>query len=169
MAWINSDGLRVPFGREFGTVGAGGQYATASDGNKHVVELTIDLADLGTAAAIVDEYVVLPIGAFIQKVEVETLVAVTGTNAALNLGTVRTTDRTTEVDADGLGKAAALTQTAMATKGTILTYVTGTANAGAQIGTELATYPQLITADYDTAAFTAGRVAVRVYWSKQTT
>jgi hypothetical protein len=81
----------------------------------------------------------------------------------LNIG-LQKLDHSTELDYDGLGKAAALTQTALAAKGTILTFITGTSNAGALIGTQLASNG-LLTFDYDTAAFTDGRITVRVYVS----
>lgn len=159
--WINSDGLDVAFGTTEGAVGRAGDYRTNT--GVRVYEFAISLVDVGSAVAIMDHRAVFDKGAFIEKVEVETTVAVTGVNATLNLGLIRS-DQTTQLDYDGLGTAAALTTAAMATKGTILTYITGTANAGALIGTTLANNGWL-TADWDTAAFTAGRITVRIHYS----
>lgn len=163
--WVNSDGLVVKLGTIEATAGRAGQYSDPL-GGQHITELAVNLIDVTSATAgatILDYNTLIPKGANIQKVEVETLVAVTGTNAVLNVGLARS-DTTTEIDFDGLGTAAALTQTAMAAKGTVLTYIKGTSNAGALLGTAL-TNNGILVADYDTAAFTAGRVAVRVYWS----
>lgn len=162
--WVNSDGLVVKLGTIEATAGRAGQYADPL-GGQHITEIAVNLVDvvLADGGTILDYNTIIPKGANIQKVEVETLVAVTGTSAVLNIGLSRS-DLTTELDWNGLGTAAALTQTAMAAKGTVLTYIKGTANAGALLGTALANNG-ILTADYDTAAFTAGRIAIRVYWS----
>lgn len=162
--WINSDGLIVKLGTTEATVGRAGQYKN-SDGY-HKTEFALNLVDVTSATAgatVIDYNTKIPSGALIEKVEVETTATVTGTNAVLNIGLARS-DTTTEIDFDGLGTAAALTQTAMAAKGTILTYIKGTSNAGALIGTSL-TNNGILVADYDTAAFTAGRITVRIYWT----
>ena len=163
--WINSDGLVVKLGTTEATVGRAGQYA-GLNGNQNVTEVALNLIDVTSATAgatILDYNTLIPKGALIERVEVETVTTVTGTNAVLNLGLARS-DTTTEIDFDGLGTAAALTQTAMNAKGTILTYIKGTSNAGALIGTALANNGILV-ADYDTAAFTAGRLNIRITWS----
>lgn len=159
--YTNADGLTIKYGPLEGTVGRAGEYRTLT--GVRVVEFALNLVDLATARTVLDYNTQIDKNSFIEKVEVETTTAVTGTNATLNIGLVRT-DTTTTYDDDGLGTAAALTQTALATKGTILTYITGTSNAGALIGTTLANNG-LLVADYDTAAFTAGRVTVRIYLS----
>lgn len=159
--WLNSDGLDVAFGTSEATVGRAGDYRTNT--GVRIYEFAINLVDVTSAVAILDHRSVFDKGAFIEKVEVETTTAVTGTNATLNFGLIRS-DQTTELDYDGLGKAAALTTAAMATKGTILTFITGTSNAGALIGTTLANNGWLV-ADWDTAAFTAGRITVRISYS----
>ncbi len=162
--WVNSDGLVVKLGTIEATAGRAGQYSDPL-GGQHITEIAVNLVDvvLADGGTILDYNTIIPKGANIQKVEVETLVAVTGTSAVLNIGLSRS-DLTTELDWNGLGTAAALTQTAMAAKGTVLTYIKGTANAGVLLGTALANNG-ILTADYDTAAFTAGRIAIRVYWS----
>ncbi len=161
--WYNADGLDVPFGPTEGTSGRAGEYRTNT--GVRLIEVAVNLIDVGSTdgGTYLDHNVVVPKGALIEKVEVVTDVAVTGSGATLNLGLKRT-DQTTELDYNGLGTAAALTTTAMATKGTILTYILGTSNAGALVGTALSNNG-LLVADYDTAAFTAGRITVRIYYS----
>lgn len=158
----NADGLTIKLGPSEAVAGRAGEYRTNTGVRVH--EFFINLVDVTSATqTILDYNAGLDKGALIEKVEVETTVTVTGAGATLNLGLVRT-DTTTALDADGLGTAAVLTTTAMATKGTILTYITGTSGAGALIGTALL-YNGLLVADYDTAVFTAGRITVRVYYS----
>lgn len=157
----NADGLTIKYGPSEATAGRSGEYRTNT--GVRVLEFAVNLVDVGLTSTILDYNAGLDKGALIEKVEVETTVAVTGTNAALNIGLIRT-DTTTSYSATGLGVAAGLTQAALAAKGTILTYITGTSNAGALIGTALANNG-LIVADYDTAAFTAGRLTVRIYYS----
>lgn len=164
--WTNSDGLVVKLGVIEGQSGRSGLYSDLL-GGQHIFEFALNLVDVTSATAgatVIDYHTKIPNGALIEKVEVETTTAVTGTNATLNIGLVRSSDMTTEIDFDGLGTAAALTQTAMAAKGTTLTFIKGTSNAGALLGTSL-TANGILVADYDTAAFTAGRISVRIYYS----
>lgn len=163
--WTNADGLVVKLGTIEGQSGRAGVYRELL-GGQHIVEVAVNLIDVGVTdgGTVLDYNTIIPKGANIQKVEVETLAAVTGTNAVLNIGLIRT-DMTTELDFDGLGTAAALTQTAMAAKGTVLTYIKGTSNAGALVGAAALANNGILVADYNTAAFTAGRIAIRIYWS----
>lgn len=157
--WTNSDGLHIKYGQTEGEAGIGGAYAEGGAG-QNVVEVDITLADLTTTAAIQDDNIFIPAGAFISKIEVIATTAATGATAALNIGLQRR-DRSTELDYDGL--VAALAVTAIDAAGETNTITDGGTGAGALVGTELA-YSGYITADYDTAAFTAGVVKVRIYW-----
>lgn len=165
MGWSNSDGLYIKFGTEEGTAGRAGEYSTL--GPQRFVELFIpDMTKLGLTAAIQEDNVVLPKGARIEKIEIITQTAVTSGGAAvLNIGLIRT-DRSTELDYDGLVAAAALATFNAA--GETVTFTNGTTAAGALVGTTLANNGYL-TADYDTAAFTAGAIRVRVYFSSSLT
>lgn len=157
----NADGLNVNLGTTEGTAGRAGEYRQLS--GTRILEFAVNLVDVTSATAgatILDSYAGFDKGWQIEKVDIETTVTVTGAGATLNLGLVRS-DRSTEVDFDGLGTAAALTTTSMGAVGTVLTYIKGTSNAGALLGTILANNGFLV-ADYDTAAFTAGRITVRV-------
>lgn len=161
MAWINNDGLRIKFGAEEGQAGAGGEYVTT--GPQRMVELTIaDMTALGANAAVQEHHVVIPKGARIEKVETITVTAITsGGAAALNVGLVKA-DRSTELDFDGLIAAAAIATINAA--GGSQSLVVGSTGAGALIGTTLAENG-ILTADYDTAAYTAGKLVIRVYYS----
>lgn len=161
MGWYNSDGLYIKFGTDQATAGKAGEYRT--NGAQRVVELSIPaLTALTTTGVIQDDHVVLPAGARIEKVEVVTKTAATSGGAAtLDIGLIRT-DRSTAYDDDGLVAAAALTTIDAAGETTSLTV--GSTGAGALIGTTLANNGYLV-ASYNTAAFTAGAVTVRVYFS----
>lgn len=158
--WMNSDGLYLKTGTQEAVLSAGGAYR--NDGNYHVVEVTIhDMTDLGTSAAILDDVTFVPKGARIEKVQLVTETACTsGGSAVLNVGLQRR-DRSTELDYDGLIAAAALSTFNAA--GETLDLILGATGVGALVGTTLA-YNGYLTADYDTAAFTAGKVVIRVYY-----
>ena len=162
MAWYNSDGLLVKFGTEQGEAGVAGEYRTS--GPLRMVELEIeDLTTLGTSAAIQDDACRLPKDARIEKVEViTTTLATSGGSAVLNIGLQRS-DRSTELDYDGL--IAALPIASFNAAGETYEAVVGATYVGALVGTTLA-YNGYLTADYDTAAFTAGAIKVRIYFSR---
>lgn len=157
--WVNNDGLRIVTGVDEAVTGKAGEYRTV--GSERMVEVQIDLTALGTAAAIQDQFVTIPAGAFISKVELITLVTATSSGTGtLNVGLQRL-DRSTELDYDGFIAAAVLTTFNNA--GETVVYQQDTTGHGALIGTELAN-PGYITADYDTGAFQTGVVRVRVYY-----
>lgn len=161
-AWtggINDDGLLVKFGTGEATVGIAGEVNSMN--NEHIVELELTATSLADASAIFSQHTVIPSGAFIRRVEVQTEVAVTSGGAAtLNVG-LNKLDRTTAIDADGLVAALALASFNAAGETVLLT--TGATGAGALIGTVLA-FPGILVADFDTAAFTAGKVIIRIVW-----
>lgn len=157
--WMNSDGLYLKTGTEEAALSKAGAYR--NDGNYHVVEVTIpDMTALGTSAAIQDDVTFIPKGARIEKLELVTETACTGTSSALNVGLQRR-DRSTEIDYDGLIAAAALATFNAA--GETVTFTAGSTAAGALLGTTLANNGY-ITADYDTGAFTAGKIVIRVFY-----
>ncbi len=159
--WTNSDGLRITFGVDEAVTGTAGEYRT--DDRDRVAEVVINLTSLGTAAAIQDQHTTIPAGMRIARVElINETAATSGGSAVLNVGLQRL-DRTTELDYDGFIAAGALATFDAA--GETVTYTEGSTAHGALIGTTLAN-PGYITADYDTAAFTAGRVRVRIYYYK---
>jgi hypothetical protein len=157
--WLNSDGLYVKLGTSEATVAKGGETAILGD-RREIVFSIPDMTALTTGSAIltgVDTFVI-PKGARIEEVEVEVLTGCTGATATLNLGLIRT-DRSTALDADGLVAVAAVAT--LDTAGKRLNLINGSTAAGALIGTTLAN-SGILVADWDTAAFTAGAIRVRV-------
>lgn len=158
--WTNNDGLYIRFGTTEATPTTAGEFPTMVYG-QHTSEIRLTATSLTATAAIQSNSVVIPSGATIARIEVIAETACTsGGSATLNVGLSRL-DRTTELDYDGLIAALALTSMDAAGETTALTKVS--TSAGALLGTELAN-AGLLTADYDTAAFTAGVVLVRIFW-----
>lgn len=157
--WINSDGLAIRLGNTEAEVTRGGEVN--SFGPDRIWEFVVDLANLGSATAVLEDTqdILLPAGLFISEVEIVNETAATsGGSATLNLGLIRQ-DLSTTYDADGLVAAAALSTFDSAGETSVLRV--GSSGAGAFLGTALA-YTGYLVADYDTAAFTAGRLLVRV-------
>lgn len=162
--WTNADGLTIYYGADAATLGNGGEYKTFD--RSRVIDVEIDLTTLTANPAVISR-VHFPHGKTLDKVEVITDVAATsGGSAVLNVGFYKT-DGTTAVDADGA--VAALPVANINVAGETNTLTAGVTYAGALVGTVVeADEVTVISADYDTAAFTAGRVRLRFYWSKKT-
>lgn len=161
--WMNNDGLYIKYGPDEATAGKAGQFADGVAGQL-VIEANITLTSLGTSAAIVDDNVFVPAGYMVTRVQLQTTTAATsGGSATLNIGLIRR-DRSTELDYDGLIAAAALA-TFNAVGEVVEVNTAGQTGVGALVGTVLAN-SGYITADYDTAAFTAGVVKVRIFLQK---
>lgn len=158
----NADGLYWRYGTNEGTSQITGELKTY--GARRMVEVTIDLDSLPSNGdvQIQSDGVTLPAGALIEELELTVTEETAGTNANLDIGLVDQ-DRSTEIDFNGL-----LTAGDDINGGTDLgavhRYVLGTTDAGALVGTKL-TNTGLITANYDTAAFTAGVVKCRIYFT----
>ncbi len=159
MAYTNSDGLYIKSGVEESNVERAGEYR--NDGPYHSVEALVNLTELATGSVVLSDTTIIPKGARIDEVQVINETAATsGGSAVLNVGLVRL-DRTTAYDADGLIAAGALAT--YDTAGETVVYRVGSTGAGALIGTTTA-YPSLLVADYDTAAYTAGKLVIRVIY-----
>lgn len=161
MGWYNSDGLYVKFGTEEGQAAKLGE--NKSFGPKREVEIILDLTTLTSTSVILDYTQFLPSNAFIEEVEIETLTAATSGGAAtLSVGLYKS-DTTTAISETSLVSALALTSIDAVGERTLLT--AGSTGAGATIGTTPA-FPALISAKYGTAAYTAGRLAIRVRYNQ---
>lgn len=159
MVWLNNDGLTVKFGKEEGDAGKGGQYRT--DGPLRMAEVEINGTDIGSTATLVDRHTIIPNGARIEKVEVVAETAFTSGGAAtLDVGLVDQ-DESTAIDDDGL--VAALALTSIDASGDVVELVQGSTGHGALVGTTLSN-AGYITVHYGTAAYTAGRAVIRVYY-----
>ena len=66
--WLNNDGLYIRYGTDEATVTKGGTYPSMVAG-QHVSEIRFNAVDLGTAASIQSNSLVIPAGATISKVE----------------------------------------------------------------------------------------------------
>lgn len=160
-------GLYTKYGTEQTVPMAGGEYVTT--GALREVEFKIALTSLGTSSAIITgttysaDNIFIPSGVRIEEVEIVVDTAATsGGAAALNIGLVQT-DRTTAINATGLVAALALTSIDAAGEKTVLR--PGSTGAGALIGTTTSNVGYIV-ADYDTAAYTAGVITVRVRYRK---
>lgn len=161
MGWYNSDDLYVKFGTEEATPGKAGGYNLL--GPQQMVELFISNMTSVTATAAIQDYnIVIPKNARIEKVELITQTAVTdaGGTSVLNVG-LKKTDNATELDYNGL--LAALPLASFNAAGETYTAIIGATYVGALVGTTLSENGYL-TVDYDTEAFTAGAVRVRVFY-----
>jgi hypothetical protein len=173
--YVNADGLRIPYGTSEGKNAGAGEYSLT--GPQHMTELTIELADVPSSAGIISSGVHLPAGVLIEKIHTLVTVETAGVNANLDLGLGyqhATTFAQTELDYNGLLAAADVfnSGTDVGASTTMFNeFLPGGTEAGALVGTTLATTnPRyLVTANYDTAAFTAGTLVVRIFWSKTPT
>lgn len=164
--WTNPDGLLVLYGTDAAKIDNGGEYR--NDGVYRLTEIGFNLAPLTTTAAQVSR-VKVGKGIVVEKVEVVADVAATsGGSATLDIGLL-STDGTTVNDDDGL--VAALPLANINVVGETNTLTAGVSLAGALVGTTLSSADGYmhITASYNTAAFTAGNVKLRLYWRKRIT
>ena len=164
MAYLDSDGLYRKYGTEKATANRGGEYRR--NGRLREIELTINLASLTQAEVIQSDQVFFPAGARIVKTTVSTNIAA-ATGTAIDVGLVKT-DRTTEIDFDGI--LAAFITASMNTVGeqSVLqkdvTIPTGLAGTGA-LHSIPTTFVGYITASMtDATAFTAGQITITIQY-----
>lgn len=165
MAYMDIGNLYNKYGLEQVVPMAGGEIANTGDTRE--IDFKITLTDLAASSAIVTgtDNLVFPAGFRVEEVEVICETAVTSGGAAtLNLGLVRASDRTTEIDVDGILAVAPITD--WNAVGETKTYRVGVTGIGALAGVTSGSYPGHFVADYDTAAFTAGVITVRVRFRK---
>lgn len=155
-SWTNSDGLYIKYGPDKATAKKGGEFVPTT--NLRTVEFKIDLTALTESETPLDDTIFLPAGARIQEVEIVTHTAATN-GAAIDLGLIKT-DRSTEIDYDGLLAAAPTANMNAAGEKNI--YSDNTTYDGALIGTTLA-YTGYVTCSRTTAtAFGAGVIYVKI-------
>jgi hypothetical protein len=177
MSWMNSDGLYIKYGTEEADTLRGG-HRQLSDG-RHMLEFNLEYTDvLSATTAIIgsadaDESgsfgLRLPEGAIIEAVEflVRTAFTSSGTigSSTLVIGTKKASDRSTELDHDGITTASFV--------GSVLdadgerTYLTkATTGAGAQVDVAIAENAVLCAANSAHAShpYTAGSVLIRIFY-----
>lgn len=172
MAYLNTDGLWIKVDGEEGITQKGGQYLPENTGLPGYAELVVDYTDITATAAIPGSStrgelgIQIPSGVRIEQIELFAETAFTSAGAAtLDVGLIRY-DRTTELDYNGF--VAALALTAIDGLGEKTTITLGSTGAGALVGTTL-TNPGIMTVNYTTAAYTAGKLKIRVRYYKPLT
>lgn len=155
--WNNADGLRIKIGGSEANVTQGGEYNHT--GFWHEIEVRFNATTLVAGSALLEPGIIIPRGARIDEVEVVAETPVTSGGAAtLNVGLIRL-DNTTPIAATGLVAGLALANLSSSGEKTVLR--PEVTSAGSLVGTTLAN-PGRFVADYDTAAYTAGAILVRV-------
>jgi len=159
--WLNPDGLFVKFGQDKTTPNKGGEYVTV--GALREIKFKIDLTTLTELETPLSDTTFFP---KMRIVDVEVLThTVAATGVAIDLGLVRT-DRTTEIDFNGILAAYPVAQMSTAGERVLIqqevTVPTTMVGLGALIGTTT-TNPGLVTCSRTTAtAFTAGVIVVTI-------
>lgn len=159
--WTNADGLTLEFGVEKTKSSLVGHYR--HDGALNVIEIDLDYSRMPAVASadeIIDRTVVLPIGSVVEKVEMVNSTAFDSAGDAMTLcvGWIDV-DETTALDTDAFVVDA--TQTELNDGGTSIAGWVGAEVLGAPTTTA-----KFLTWEVNTAAATAGRGKLRLYYSK---
>lgn len=157
--WMNGDGLFVEFGTTKVAIDPVGEYKTYGDFREVNVRIP-DMTVLTSSAAIISNNFKFPIGERIARVDVITDVACTGAGATFDLG-LQKDDRSTELDYNGL--VAALPLASIDAVGETTSLTAGSTYAGVLLGTSTTDVGAYLTANYNTAAFTAGALNIRIF------
>lgn len=161
MPYMDNTGLWVKYGTEQTVATRGGEYVT--NAALRQIEFTVDLTQLTETETPLSDIVFFPAGMKIQEVEIycETAAA---TGAGIDVGLVRT-DRTTEMDFDGIIAAVA---TASLTVGSKQILTKGSTGVGAYITNGTSTpFVGYVSASRTTAtAFTAGLLKIRIRYER---
>lgn len=155
--WKNNDSLYLKYGTALQTAQTAGEFRTNAEMRE--LWINLDLTTLTSSAAIIADTTFFPTTMRIAEIVVMTHTAATSSGSAtLDIG-LQKTDRSTEIDYNGL--VAAMPKTSIDLAGETNTLHAGDTYAGALMGTAT-TDVGYLTANYNTAAFTAGVVRVRV-------
>lgn len=173
--WKNNDGLFVKFGRDEAVNAVGGEVQQF--GNQHVIEFDVDYTDALSATAAVlngpdgDGFgVLIPKGAVPMQLEVwvETAFTSSGTigSATLVIGTKKASDRSTELDHDGL-TTASFVGSVLDAKGEYTVVKPGTTGAGDDYGNVATENGVVCVANSAHAShpFTAGKARCRLVYT----
>lgn len=174
MSWVNNDGLYIKFGTEEAAVAKGGEVSPFGD--EYVLEFDLDYTDVQSAtAAIVDGGsavgpfgIMVPEGVRVKEMEVLTVTAPTSSgtvaSATLVIGTKKASDRSTELDHDGLSTSSFVIGTVLESAGESVVLKPGVTGAGDDYGTTTAETGVIVAANSQHAShpYTAGKWRVRV-------
>lgn len=173
MSWQNSDGLYVKFGLEESKVAQGGEVNKFSDIHEYVV--TVDYSEMLSATyAIIDggsavgpQGVVIPEGLRITEVEVFAQSAFTSSgtigSATFSIGLKKRSDRSTELDHDGL-LTASFVGSSIDAQGETSVIRIGSTGVGALVGTTLTEDGVIVGANtaHGSHPYTAGKAIVKI-------
>lgn len=156
-SWLDPDGLYRKFGTDKTTANHGGEYRT--HGQLREVEVKIDLTALTQSEVIQSDTIFIPAGARIEEVQITVLTAA-ATGVAIDVGLTRT-DRSTEIDFDGI---LAAFVTATMTVGNKVTLVKSGTQAGALVGSgvSLANVGYISASATTSTAFTTGSILLNI-------
>lgn len=163
MGQLDIGGLYQKFGLEQTVSQAGGEYKTYAELRE--IEIKVDLTTVTATPTVIagTDNIFFPAG-----VRVEEIVIVTDTAAAtgvsIDLGLVQT-NRTTEIDYNGLLAAAVIADYNAIGKRTTYTQASGTAGALVTAGT-LTTPAGYLTINSTATLFTAGLITIRIKYRK---
>lgn len=179
--WQNADGLSVRFGRGEQDLSAGKEYAEAGSG-RHVLEFVIDYRDaLSATAAILGSSsvwggdsvgVVIPEGAVVERLELVAQTAFTSSGtigtSTLVIGTKKLSDRSTELDHDGL-TTTSFVMGVLDAIGEIVDVKPGTTGAGDDYAVAFTEPGVIVVANSQHAShpFTAGKARCRLFYRFQ--
>lgn len=158
MSYVDNTGVIVKIGPEVAVPSTGGEYRTYGELREIEVKLDLTKATAIATPFIVNDNLFFPKGVVVQEVEWYADVAANGSSSTLDVGLI-STDRSTEIDFNGL--LAAVAQATM-TAGTKTVVVKGGTGAGALIGGSAIASSGYICMNFNTAAFTAGTLRVRI-------
>lgn len=154
-AWYNNDGLYLKYGTSKSTASVGGEYVNT--GQLREIELKIDLTTLTETETVIDD------GIFFPKMRIAEVKVITHTAAAtgvaIDLGLIAT-DRTTEIDYDGL--LAAFPIASMNAAGETNIFTDNTTYDGALVGTTTTSVGYITCSRTTATAFTAGVIYVTI-------
>lgn len=166
--WVNGDTLRWKYGLAEAKKGNAGEYRTNTSARVSEFDIDYTMAALGTSDTnvfILDYDTVLPNTAVIEKVEFITGTA-WATDTSISIGTVRRSDFTTIIDADGIVDALILSTRDLAGETTSIT--AGGTYAGVLVGKQGldATYDSVVSICFESgSAPTAGTGQLKIYWT----
>lgn len=161
--WFNTtEGLYLKFGTSKVVPATAGEYRT--NASLREVEVVISLSTLTSSSAILEDNVFIPKNMFIEEVvlEVQTASTIASGTPTLDVGYMRSSDRTTVISNTAFINAE-VDSGVLNTAGKKITYTAGVAKAGGLIGTttDTAQVGQL-SARANSGLWSAGTAIVRI-------
>jgi hypothetical protein len=182
--WQNADGLSVRFGRDEASLIPGKEIG-ALDSGRHVIEFVIEYTDAQSATAAIlgtdtdgswapggTVGIIVPEGAVIEEIELRAQTAFTSSgtigSSTLVIGTKKLSDRSTELDHDGITTTSFVMGVLDATAETVVVRP-GVTGAGDDYGVAFTEPGVIVVANSAHAShpFTAGKARCRLFYRFQ--